>query len=265
LYGEVIAVGRSAGLPVLTACALQHLGTFALQLEGDAALAASYLEEAVALERAADERWLGSLSLAVLGYARSLQGDSETAIRLLLVALDLTQALPFSMGNIAIPMGLGLVAMAAGQPDRTARLCGIAEAIAASNGLRGVAGAEGIFQQLTTGARAALGEAAFEAARAAGRAMPRADALAYLRADVRAAPDGKAEGLSPREREVAALVARGQSNREIAVFLVIGERTVETHVRRILQKLGFERRAQIIAWAAGMASSTHPDTAGHEA
>lgn len=56
-------------------------------------------------------------------------------------------------------------------------------------------------------------------------------------------------GLTEREREVAALVATGRSNAAIAETLVIGERTVESHVANILAKLGFASRAQIAAWA----------------
>jgi DNA-binding NarL/FixJ family response regulator len=48
---------------------------------------------------------------------------------------------------------------------------------------------------------------------------------------------------------VATRVAHGLSNREIADTLSIGERTVETHVGNILNKLGFGSRAQIAAWA----------------
>lgn len=54
--------------------------------------------------------------------------------------------------------------------------------------------------------------------------------------------------LTPREREVAALLLRGLSNRHIAEELVITERTAETHVCRILSKLGLDSRAQIAAW-----------------
>lgn len=56
-------------------------------------------------------------------------------------------------------------------------------------------------------------------------------------------------GLTAREREVAALVAQGKSNRDIADALVLGERTIETHVGNVLSKLGFSSRAQIAAWA----------------
>ena len=58
------------------------------------------------------------------------------------------------------------------------------------------------------------------------------------------------EGLTQREREVAALIALGKSNREIADTLVVVPRTIETHVSNILYKLGFTSRAQIAVWAA---------------
>jgi len=57
------------------------------------------------------------------------------------------------------------------------------------------------------------------------------------------------DGLTEREREVAALVALGKSNREIAQELVVSERTAATHVSNILTKLSFSSRAQIAAWA----------------
>ncbi|MBV9169211.1 MAG: helix-turn-helix transcriptional regulator, partial [Chloroflexi bacterium] len=53
----------------------------------------------------------------------------------------------------------------------------------------------------------------------------------------------------PREREVATLIAQGFSNADIASALVIGRRTVDTHVNHILSKLGVHTRAQIAAWA----------------
>lgn len=56
-------------------------------------------------------------------------------------------------------------------------------------------------------------------------------------------------GLTAREREVAALIARGATSREIARALTISERTAEAHVSHMLGKLGFSSRAQIAAWA----------------
>jgi non-specific serine/threonine protein kinase len=54
--------------------------------------------------------------------------------------------------------------------------------------------------------------------------------------------------LTPREREVAALLARGLSNRQVADALVISEQTAETHVKRILSKLGLTSRTQVANW-----------------
>ena len=56
-------------------------------------------------------------------------------------------------------------------------------------------------------------------------------------------------GLTAREREVAALIVQGKSNREIAEAMVAGVKTVETYVTRILNKLGFDSRVQIATWA----------------
>lgn len=56
-------------------------------------------------------------------------------------------------------------------------------------------------------------------------------------------------GLTRRERQVAALVAQGKSNREIAEALIVSERTAATHVGNILNKLGYSSRAQIAGWA----------------
>ncbi len=58
-----------------------------------------------------------------------------------------------------------------------------------------------------------------------------------------------ADPLSPRESEVVSLVAQALTNREIATRLVLSERTVETHVRSVLAKLGLRTRTEIAAWS----------------
>jgi DNA-binding NarL/FixJ family response regulator len=58
--------------------------------------------------------------------------------------------------------------------------------------------------------------------------------------------------------DVAALVARGLSNTQIAGELVISVRTVDTHVQHILDKLGFSTRAQIAAWSAANSGPAEP-------
>lgn len=59
---------------------------------------------------------------------------------------------------------------------------------------------------------------------------------------------GRSSPLSVRETELAGLIADGLSNRQIAQRLFLSERTVETHVRNILTKLGFDRRSQVASW-----------------
>ena len=61
--------------------------------------------------------------------------------------------------------------------------------------------------------------------------------------------DWRAAGLTSREREVAALVACGLRNRDIAEQLVISEKTAKNHVQRVLEKLGARSRAEVAAHA----------------
>jgi DNA-binding NarL/FixJ family response regulator len=56
--------------------------------------------------------------------------------------------------------------------------------------------------------------------------------------------------LSPRERQVAALLAEGLTNRQLAERLVVTERTIAAHIEHILDKLGFASRHQVATWAA---------------
>jgi DNA-binding NarL/FixJ family response regulator len=63
------------------------------------------------------------------------------------------------------------------------------------------------------------------------------------------ADQAKLDELTPREREVLELIARGLSNREIATELVVEEATIRSHVRRILMKLELRDRVQIVIFA----------------
>jgi DNA-binding NarL/FixJ family response regulator len=65
------------------------------------------------------------------------------------------------------------------------------------------------------------------------------------------APDGRdAPPLTRRERQIARLVALGRSNREVAEELVVGVRTVETHLEHIFRKLSVQTRTEVGVWAS---------------
>jgi DNA-binding CsgD family transcriptional regulator len=91
-----------------------------------------------------------------------------------------------------------------------------------------------------------------------------ADALAARHglAPQPAKPAARRNELTPRERQVIALIAQGHSNRAIAEALVISEKTAQIHVGNILGKLGFSSRAQAAAYAVehGLAEAPRRDT-----
>ena len=60
--------------------------------------------------------------------------------------------------------------------------------------------------------------------------------------------DERGNPLTPREREVAVLVAQGLTNRQIAARLYLSERTAQNHVQHILTKLDLPNRGQIAVW-----------------
>jgi DNA-binding CsgD family transcriptional regulator len=91
-----------------------------------------------------------------------------------------------------------------------------------------------------------------EARRMLESALPEAERLGMTPwiERIRGALGAASDPLSPREREVAQMVAEGLSNREIAERLVLSQRTAANHVQHVLTKLGFARRAEIAAWVA---------------
>jgi len=94
-------------------------------------------------------------------------------------------------------------------------------------------------------------------AAAAGQVQLAPQAAARLMREVRA-PDAP-QALTERETDVIKLLAQGKANKEIAMELVIGEKTVKTHVSNILLKLGVQSRTQAALYAAqnGLAELGH--------
>jgi DNA-binding NarL/FixJ family response regulator len=122
------------------------------------------------------------------------------------------------------------------------------------------------YAEIRTGAadtaRAALGEERFDELVSRGLAMHLADALAMAKGET-PADDFLADGsggsaarkLTRRENEIAALVAAGLGNREIAARLFLSKRTVDSHMEHIFTKLGFSSRTQLARWVLGQGKS----------
>src|SRR4029453_1036027 len=134
-------------------------------------------------------------------------------------------------------------------------LVGAAEAGRTGVGATLIPTAAPLVAQAEASAIAALGASGFEAGFNAGKHLSRDAAIRMALGEpaqvVAATPDDASVApLAEREADVARLVAEGLSNKQIGARLFISERTVDSHVRSILNKLGFSSRAQIAGWMA---------------
>jgi DNA-binding CsgD family transcriptional regulator len=214
------------------------------------------LDKCVWLCRAAGESWIHAVALWTLGVERCKAGDLNGAHAAQVESLALRVPLDARYQMALNLDALAWVAVDVGQAERAARLFGAAESIMRQVGAlvvsRGVT--RPLHETYQSRARQALGEAAFARAYSVGQGMSFDNAIAYAlgtTTDVASASTGAEASsgvLSRREFEVAELVARGLTNRQIAATLVISQRTAEGHVEHVLTKLGFTSRAQIAAW-----------------
>jgi non-specific serine/threonine protein kinase len=223
-------------------------------LTGDPQAAVGLLEECAAECAAHGERWNLSYALWGLGLATWLLGDCERAGEVQRAALRLKRDIGDQVGTALCLDALAWVAASRDQAVTAAALLGAAAA--AWNSIPATLPGPLVphRQAAFTRARATLGEVPFTTHLARAQAMPTAAAVASALEEPAPATDSPAGApparLTPREREVAALVAGGLSNREIAAQMVISVRTAETHVQHIMVKLGFTARTQIAAWTA---------------
>jgi non-specific serine/threonine protein kinase len=276
LYEQALAEARALGDERSTAYVRWNLA-FAALSQGDYRRALPLADQSLAALRAVgDTHGIGSV-LITLGAAALRHGDRDRARALAREGLGVMRGLGNPRGiadGLRVCAGL---AAAAGRPARAARLFGAAQALDKDAG--GTAQARGsgapVSQYLTTGdhewyERAAHRLASTFAADWAVGAVLSADAAVDLALD-KAPPGPAATGpsaprghgnagwpprdlppgfhLTAREQEVAALVAEGHRNREIAARLVVTERTAENHVQRLLAKLGLDSRTRLALWA----------------
>jgi len=237
-------------------------------LAGDLERATGYYDEALAIAELRGEGLLRSYAMWALGLAAWRRGDPRAATAHQLASLRLRQArgLDDVLGTALCLEALAWIE-AGQQPRRAAVLLGAADGRWQDYGLS-IASYRHLAchrQACERQSRDALGEPTFQEAKRHGRSLDQAEALAYALQEHRqaAAPPDPASRtpLTRREDQVAVLVARGLSNRDIARSLVISQRTAESHVANILTKQGFTTRAQIAAWVAERA--TRPPSDGH--
>jgi predicted ATPase/DNA-binding CsgD family transcriptional regulator len=224
-------------------------------LMGHPEVAAAPLEECIAECKARGERWNRSYALWGLGLAAWLLGDSGRAADLEQAALRLKRDVGDQVGKALCLEALAWIAASRDQAAQAAGLLGAATAAWNSIPATLPPPLAGHRAAAVSRARSALGEASFTAHLVKAQAMPRSRALASALGEqaqtVKRAPASSDPArLTAREREVAALIAEGLSNPDIAARLVISPRTAETHVQHIMVKLGLTARAQIAAWSA---------------
>jgi DNA-binding CsgD family transcriptional regulator len=239
---------------------------YLLMLEGMIAMSRSDLEHSVQLHQQSLELFReiqntqGMITcLGHLGLLALMRGDYENAPALLRESLRLAWELDYKQSIQHCIYTLACVTACREQPVRAARLWGVVE------GMEEVYGAHltPIILSLTdyeghlSRGRSQLGEEGFTVAWAGGKAMPLGQAIEYALSDEeepptlvpeQQPPDEQTDRLTRREREVALLVARGLTNRQIASELSVSTNTANNHVARILRKLGLRSRAQIAVW-----------------
>jgi non-specific serine/threonine protein kinase len=229
-------------------------GEFA-QLAGDLETAdQQYTRVLESARRRADTRSVAQ-ALLCMGSLALAQDDPERAVEHFAASIQhareatTPEIVAYCIG------GLAGAASARGEWGRAARLLGAADRLWQPLGIAVWANRRAAHEMLLSSVRSRLGSD-FETAWTDGLRMNVEEAIAdgtTRSAAATTAPTARAAGrigrLTPRERDVAVLIARGLSSPRIAASLVISERTADAHADNIRAKLGLHSRAEIAAWA----------------
>jgi predicted ATPase/DNA-binding CsgD family transcriptional regulator len=223
--------------------------------EGDLETVRSASAQGARLSREAGDLYSLEMMQMNRGLAELISGSGDESKPLFAEALRIAQQIDDRVAQYALLDLFGCLAAGSGQARLGAQLMGAAETVRTGAGANLI----GILVPLLTNAEestiAALGASKFHAEFQAGKRLSRNAAISVALGEpverAAKAPDDESPSmLATREAEVARLVAGGLSNKQIGVRLFISERTVDSHVRSILNKLGFDSRAQIAAWMA---------------
>jgi non-specific serine/threonine protein kinase len=245
--GEALVLAQRYGYIAPTSHALATIGEVSI-LEGDYEAARVALDAAQERARAPGEVYLVGRPVLDLALIAIDEQDFERARVLLTEALGLARRLA---NPHRVAQNLEGVAVFAARIGQAANACRFANA--ALSVRSGIGAPLGPTEQRLLDDRLQAAGPARDAEVGWHWSIDRACALAQELLDSTARPTLRdtphARGrLTPREAQVAALVARGLSNREIARTLTIAERTATSHVEHVLDKLGFHSRAQIATW-----------------
>src|SRR5215211_2730748 len=255
---ESLAIAREAGDTTSVAFASQYLAVTAM-LSGDYERAQTLFEATLEMTRITGNRKGQAISLNNLGLVALCRGDYARAAKLSSESLKLSEE---GLDHQVLTWSLDTLAAVCGQRryvGRAARLWGAAEVLREASGFSQPPDDKSVLEPFLKDARSRLDEATFQAAWEEGRAMTEEQAVEYALSEEeeqnartldavpeeQPRPDEPTERLTPREQELALLVGRGLTNRQIAQELSISEHTVASHVRKILKKLELRSRAQI--------------------
>ncbi|MGH2531141.1 MAG: LuxR C-terminal-related transcriptional regulator [Thermomicrobiales bacterium] len=253
LIEECLPLFRRLGNSWDAAFAVLMLGRVA-RGDGDYAAAIERFGEAAQLLHAVGDRDYAAAALGDLGHAALLAGDRARAKDAHAKSLTLMTGTgdPWPVGRNLV--GCAWLAGIDGEAMRAARLLGAAAAISETLGLPFDPPWAATYDDVSCTVQQTLGEATFVAARAAGAALSRDDAMAEALAAASPAlatpQSGEAAGgLTPRELDVLRLIVEGHANKEIAAILGIMPRTVSKHVETIFAKLEVPSRTAAATYA----------------
>jgi DNA-binding CsgD family transcriptional regulator len=222
---------------------------------GDLEAASSASSEGVRLSRQVGDLYTLKVWLLNLGTVALIAGELAASKPLFAEALRIAHQIDDRVQLSYLLDALGCHAAGSGQARLAAQLLGAADTVRRGAGASIMPFLGPPMARAEASAIAALGASRFEAECKAGGRLSRDAAVRLALGEsghvAAAAPDSAGAGLlAKREAEVARLVADGLSNKEIGARLFISVHTVDSHVRSILNKLGFSSRAQIAAWLA---------------
>ncbi|MDQ1652673.1 MAG: hypothetical protein QOI35_1873, partial [Cryptosporangiaceae bacterium] len=260
LFNEALSGFRMVGARSGEMWALAVLG-LTKGFAGDPRDGFADLQACISLAAAHGEVWWRSFALWALSVMQWLDGDVAAATATAKQSLEVRRRVEDEQFGVGLSLeALAWIACSERRYQRSAQLLGASarlwEAMRAS--LSVFTRLQELHDATVREVSGRLGAEAFAAAMQRGAALPTADAVALALEQKQAAATIAPESggaaavaqLTRREREVAALIAEGLSNREIAARLVVAQRTAEGHVENILSKLGFTSRAQVAAWMA---------------